>query len=259
MRRAAGSSRPSAARACASVWRTVQPSAAAVRASRRRSAWSDAISSARPWPSVSVPVREQVEHLVGQVEQPQQVRDRDARAADAAADVLAREPELLDEQRAGARLLDRVEVLAGHVLDQRELERLGVVVRRARPRARARSRRAAPRASGARRRSARRCRPGTGAAARAAGRRARAATRPARAAPPRRTPAAAGAGSGEISSTGISRSSAIALAALGRRDGRGQDRGQAAAHAARALSHGRPPPSRARSTPPSRRSAGRGG
>ena len=43
--------------------------------------------------------REQVEHLVGQVEQPQEVRDRDARAADAAADVLARETELLDEQR----------------------------------------------------------------------------------------------------------------------------------------------------------------
>ena len=122
----------SASRARASVSRTVQPSAAAARARRRRSSWSDAISSARPWPSLSVPAVEQVEHLVGQVEQPQQVRDRDARAADAAADVLAREPELLDEQRAGARLLDRVEVLAGHVLDQRELERLGVVVRRAR-------------------------------------------------------------------------------------------------------------------------------
>ena len=38
-----------------------------------------------------------------------------------------------------------------------------------------------------------------------------------------------------------------------------QDRRQPAAHAAIALSHARPPPWRARSTPPSRRSAGRGG
>ena len=45
-------------------------------------------------------VLEQLEHLVGQVEQPQEVGDRDAAAADAAADLLAREPELLDERRA---------------------------------------------------------------------------------------------------------------------------------------------------------------
>ena len=43
---------------------------------------------------------EQLEHLVGQVEQPQQVRDRDAAAADPPADLLAREPELLDERGA---------------------------------------------------------------------------------------------------------------------------------------------------------------
>ena len=71
---------------------------------------------------------EHLERLVGEVEQTQEVRYRDARAADAAADLLARDPQLLDEQRAGARLLDRVEVLARHVLDQRELDRLGVVV-----------------------------------------------------------------------------------------------------------------------------------
>ena len=73
---------------------------------------------------------EQLEHLVREVEQAQQVRDGDARAADALADLLAGEPELVDEQRAGASLLDRVEVLARHVLDQRELERLAVLVRR---------------------------------------------------------------------------------------------------------------------------------
>ena len=57
-----------------------------------------------------------------------QVRDRDAAATDALADLLAREAELLDQRGAGARLLDGVEVLAGHVLDQRDLERGRVVV-----------------------------------------------------------------------------------------------------------------------------------
>jgi hypothetical protein len=72
---------------------------------------------------------EQLERLIGEVEQAQQVGHGDTRAADAPAELLARQPELLDEQRAGARLLDRREVLARHVLDQRELERRGVVLR----------------------------------------------------------------------------------------------------------------------------------
>ena len=67
------------------------------------------------------------ERLVGQVEQAQEVRDRNAAAPDAQADRLPRQPELLDERGARARLLDGVEVLAGHVLDERGLERLGVV------------------------------------------------------------------------------------------------------------------------------------
>ena len=139
--------------------------------------------------------REQLEHLVGQVEQPQQVGDRDARAPDAPADLLAREAELLDEQRAGARLLDRVEVLAGHVLDQRELERLGVAVRahdRGDPVEPGHLRRApAPLAGDQLVRAARR-RAGR---APAGARRARAASPPARRATPRRSPAAAAAGS----------------------------------------------------------------
>ena len=53
----------------------------------------------------------------------------DAASADAQPDLLAGEPELLDERRAGARLLDRVEVLTRHVLDQCQLERLGVIAR----------------------------------------------------------------------------------------------------------------------------------
>ena len=69
----------------------------------------------------------QRERLVGQVEQAQQVGHRDAAAPDAQADGLARQAELLDERGAGARLLDGVEVLARHVLDERRLERLGVV------------------------------------------------------------------------------------------------------------------------------------
>ena len=67
--------------------------------------------------------------LVGQVEQAGQVGDGDAGAADPEADLLAREPELLDEGGARPRLLDGVEVLARHVLDQGELERHSVVVR----------------------------------------------------------------------------------------------------------------------------------
>ena len=152
-----------ASRARASVSRTVQPSSAAARASRRRSAWSGAISSARPWPSVSAALDEHARApRPGGRAGACRFETATRRAADAAADLLAGEPELVDEQRAGAGLLDRVEVLAGHVLDQRELERLAVLVRRddrghARP-----GPRAARRASGARRRSARRCRPGSG-------------------------------------------------------------------------------------------------
>src|SRR5581483_5109832 len=71
---------------------------------------------------------EQLERLVGKIEQADQVRDRDPAASDAQADLLAREPQLLDERRAGARLLDRVEVLPHHVLHQRHLERRGIVV-----------------------------------------------------------------------------------------------------------------------------------
>ena len=71
---------------------------------------------------------DRAEGLVRQIEQADEVRDGDAAAADASADLLAGEAELLGQRRTGARLLDRVEVLAGHVLDQRHLERGGVVV-----------------------------------------------------------------------------------------------------------------------------------
>ena len=82
--------------------------------------------SARPCPSLSSPRLDQLERLVGKVEQADQVGDADAAAADAAAELLLGEAEVVDQRRAGARLLDRVEVLARHVLDQRELEPLRV-------------------------------------------------------------------------------------------------------------------------------------
>ena len=57
---AAGSSSTAswlASRARASSSRTDQPSSAALRARRRRAAWSVAVSSARPWPSLRSPAR----------------------------------------------------------------------------------------------------------------------------------------------------------------------------------------------------------
>ena len=125
---------------------------------------------ALPWPSLSSPRLEQLERLVGQVEQADQVRDRRAAAADAARQLLFGEPEVLDQRGAGARLVDRVEVLADHVLDQRHLQALGLARSRGRPPAPSRGRPAGPRASGARRRPARSCRRGGGGRA-AAGRR----------------------------------------------------------------------------------------
>src|SRR5262249_5287778 len=72
---------------------------------------------------------EESDHLVREIEQSHEVADRYPSTADTTADLLAGEPELLDERGAGASLLDRAEVLTGHVLDQRQLERFGVVTR----------------------------------------------------------------------------------------------------------------------------------
>jgi len=43
--------------------------------------------------------------------------------------VLPRMNQLLDERRTGSGLLDRIQVLTGHVLDQGQLERSGIVAR----------------------------------------------------------------------------------------------------------------------------------
>ena len=69
---------------------------------------------------------EQLQRLVGQLEQADQIGDRGAAAADPSGQLLFGQAELLDQRRAGACLLDRVEVLADHVLDQRRLQPLGL-------------------------------------------------------------------------------------------------------------------------------------
>ena len=76
---------------------------------------------ARPWPSLSSPSESSSSTSSGRssrrirFEIAGRVRPRRPR------ELLLREPEILDQRRAGARLVDRVEVLAGDVLDQRRL------------------------------------------------------------------------------------------------------------------------------------------
>ena len=67
------------------------------------------------------------EHLLRELEQPQPVRDGRLRAADSLRDLAERELELVHERGVGARLLDRRQLLAGDVLDEREQERVAVV------------------------------------------------------------------------------------------------------------------------------------
>ena len=69
---------------------------------------------------VELAALEHLAHQARQLEEPQQVRDRRARAADGVGGVGMREPELLDEPVQRARLLERVQVLALNVLDQRD-------------------------------------------------------------------------------------------------------------------------------------------
>ena len=71
---------------------------------------------------------EQVEHLVGKVEEPDQVRDRRAASAEPPRELLLAQPQILDQGRAGARLVHGVQVLPGHVLDQRRLQALGLAL-----------------------------------------------------------------------------------------------------------------------------------
>ena len=81
-----------------------------------------------------VPALERVvlDHLLDrgrQLQEPQRVGDRDAAASDPRRHLLVRETEVLDELLVGGGFLERVEVGAVHVLDQRVLERRRVVGR----------------------------------------------------------------------------------------------------------------------------------
>ena len=89
--------------------------------------WSGTASTARACPSRQLAALDHREHVVGQLEQPEPVRDGRLRTADALGDLAERELELVDEQRVAARLLDRREVLAGDVLDEAEQQRVAVV------------------------------------------------------------------------------------------------------------------------------------
>ena len=66
-------------------------------------------------------------HLRRQLQQPQQVRDMTARLVDDLGEHLLRMPIFARQPLIGLRFFDRVEILALDVLDQRDLERLGIV------------------------------------------------------------------------------------------------------------------------------------
>ena len=57
-------------------------------------------------------------HLVGQLQQPQHVRDRRAVLADGVGDVFLRQMELVGETPVGERLVDRIEIFALDVFDR---------------------------------------------------------------------------------------------------------------------------------------------
>jgi len=72
---------------------------------------------------VEPPFHQHLLHRRGEVEQPQQVRGGAARAADRRRGLLVREGEFADQPLHALRLLERIEVLALDVLDQRHRQR----------------------------------------------------------------------------------------------------------------------------------------
>ena len=102
------------------------PPRTASRARRRRTSLPLAPSRARPWPSLSSP--DSSSSSVSSGSSSRRIRLETAgrlRPTRRASSSLVR-PEVLDQGGAGPRLLDRVEVLADHVLDQRRLQPLGL-------------------------------------------------------------------------------------------------------------------------------------
>ena len=92
--------------------------------------------------------------LLVEIEQPHRVGDRGAALADFLRNVVLAHPEFAGEPRVGLRFLDRVEIGALQILDQRELENLEVGRLPNDERAPRSGRLPWPRASGVRRRSA---------------------------------------------------------------------------------------------------------
>ena len=170
-----------------------------------------------------LPALDHPEHVVGQLEQADPVRDGRLGAADPLGHLAERERELVDQDGVGTGLLDRRQLLAGDVLDEPEQERLAVVGRAHDGRERSRDPPPAPPASAARRRRSR-SRPRRAAARAAAGSHPGAAPTPrAPTPPPARSGGAAGAGSGGSRRRG---SRAARSGPDGRRSApRGRDRG----------------------------------
>ena len=83
---------------------------------------------ARPWPSLSSPAASSSSTSSGRSSRRTRFEIAAATAAEPAGELLLRKAEVLDQSGAGARLVHRVEVLAGHVLDQRRLQPLRLVL-----------------------------------------------------------------------------------------------------------------------------------
>ena len=123
-RRGAGSPPP---RTASSTTRTDHPSAAACRASCSCSARSGVPSRARAWPADSRAVGQQVLDGGRKPEQAQRVGDRRTALADPAGDLVVGQLEVLDQLLERGRLLERGQIVAVEVLDQRLLDRADVV------------------------------------------------------------------------------------------------------------------------------------
>ena len=73
-----------------------------------------------------ITARKHPENVLGELEQPNSIRDGRLRATDAVCHLAERELEFVDQRRIGTGLFDRREVLASDVLDETEEERIAV-------------------------------------------------------------------------------------------------------------------------------------
>lgn len=77
-----------------------------------------------------LPSGHRIAHVVGQLEQAQEVRDRRTVLADGGGNLLLRQRELVCETAIPQRAIDRVEIFPLDVLDERPLEKLGFLALR---------------------------------------------------------------------------------------------------------------------------------